>query len=472
VKQHLERELKLTAKEGFVMPELGGRPLPSRTFVSTYHDTDDLALARHGVTFRHRVEDGAGLWQLKLPKGIARIELEQSGPPARPPEVMLALLVALLRGRPVAPVARLRTRREGVRARGAEITEDSVAVLDGQHITRRFHEIEVELVDGDEAGLRSLRKDLRRAGAGAGPDEHDQRPKLFRALDLPAPPAELVAPAGAAPSVELAFALQEQRRRLLLHDPGTRLGADVEELHQMRVATRRLRAFLRAGRVLLDRDWVEGLRAELGWLGRELGPARDLDVLVERIGTDVSSLGSDAAVGKGLLTELAAEQLAARQAVVSALSSPRYLALLDRLDGVLDPPLTGDETALRKIWARQWKRTLREVAALPPVPADDELHAVRIAIKRVRYAAELAAPELGKKGLVFVSVAKDAQDVLGEHQDACVAEERIRLWADPTPGATVTAGRLVQLELDRRVEMRAAWPGSWAALQAAARRLQ
>ena len=85
MKETVERELKLSAAEGFVLPELGGHPLPSRTFVSTYHDTEDLVLARHGVTFRHRVEDGTGLWQLKLPKGFARIELEQrrpAGPPA------------------------------------------------------------------------------------------------------------------------------------------------------------------------------------------------------------------------------------------------------------------------------------------------------------------------------------------------------------------------------------------------------
>src|SRR5687767_4139985 len=141
MKETLERELKLEPGEGFVLPELGGEPLPSRMFVSTYHDTPDLVLARHGITFRRRVEDGAGVWQLKLPHGAARVELEQAGPPARPPLEMLALLVAYLRGRGVEPVARLRTRREGVRARGAEIVDDAVSVLVGQRVTRRFREL-------------------------------------------------------------------------------------------------------------------------------------------------------------------------------------------------------------------------------------------------------------------------------------------------------------------------------------------
>ena len=86
MKAAVEREIKLAPGEGFVLPELGGEPHPTRVFVSTYHDTDDLTLARHSVTLRHRVEGGTGVWQLKLSEaGGDRLELEQPGPPARPP---------------------------------------------------------------------------------------------------------------------------------------------------------------------------------------------------------------------------------------------------------------------------------------------------------------------------------------------------------------------------------------------------
>ncbi len=51
-----------------MLPELGGEARPTRVFVSTYHDTGAMSLARHGITFRHRIEDGAGVWQLKLPR--------------------------------------------------------------------------------------------------------------------------------------------------------------------------------------------------------------------------------------------------------------------------------------------------------------------------------------------------------------------------------------------------------------------
>ena len=468
MKEHLERELKLAPGDGFHVHELGGEPLPTRVFVSTYHDTPDLRLARHGLTFRHRVEDGTGLWQLKLPRGAARLELERPGPPARPPAELLALLGAFLRGEELVPVARLRTRREGVLLDGAEVVEDSVAVLEAQRVTRRFRELEIELLDGDERTLRRLEKALRRAGAEDG----GFRPKLYRALDLAYPEERPALPADASPREALAGAFREQYERLLAHDPGTRLGSDPEDLHQLRVATRRLRAFLRAGRPLLDRPWAESLRAELGWLGGALGPARDLDVLVEHLREELDVLGADAEGAAGLLESFDEERVRAREAVVEALSSDRYLALLDRVEAAAAAPRLagGRETPLARIWWREWKRTRAAFEALGEEPPDDELHASRIRVKRARYAAELAAHELGGKGKAFVSAAKSLQDVLGEHQDAVVAEERIRVWAEGRPEAAVAAGRLVQLERDRRVEARAAWPAAWDELRRRARK--
>lgn len=468
MKETVERELKLSPEDGFVMPELGGVILPTRTFVSTYHDTPELTLARHGVTFRHRVEDGTGIWQLKLPKGASRIELEQSGPPARPPIEMLALLVAYLRGRDVVPVARLRTRREGVRAHGAEIVQDSVAVLVGQRVTRRFREVEVELLEGDERTLRRLEKELRRAGATSG----TFRPKLYRALDLADPVVGREVPAGAAPDVALGIALGEQYRRLLAHDPGTRLGSDAEDLHQLRVATRRLRAFLRAGRPLLDVAWAEDLRAELGWLGRALGPARDLDVLIDRLAADIAALDAEAAGAGGLLVALEAERIAARQAVVEALSSDRYLALLDRLEHASDPALSGENVTLASIALAEQRRAHKTLKKLDGDSADDELHAARIRVKRARYAAELAAHELGKAGSSYVDAAKELQEVLGDHQDAAIAEARIRAWAPPDADGAAAAARLIELERGRMQRAREAWPAAWAELRRSGKKLR
>jgi CHAD domain-containing protein len=450
MRRSVERELKLVPPEGFSLPPLGSE-LPPRTFVSSYQDTEDLRLARRGVTLRHRLEDGAGLWQLKLPHGAARIELERPGPPARPPEELVALLVAYVRGSKLQRVARLRTRRLTVRVEGAEIVDDSVAVLDGQRIVSRFRELEIELTGGDENTLARLEAELLAAGAERGPST----PKLHRALELVVPTAT---EPGTEPVDLLRHALVEQHERLLAHDPGTRLGADSEDVHQMRVATRRARAFLRAARPLLDPDWAEPLRAELGWLGSSLGPARDLDVLLEHLR---EAPGAPA----GLVEALEREREQAYAAVLATLSEDRYLALLDRLQAAEPRVRPGSGHTLAGLWTDEWRRTRRAFAELDDGSADEELHAARIKVKRARYAAELAETELGPPGEKFVAAAKTLQDVLGEHQDATVAEERVVAWAGGDETRIAAAEALLEHERARRLEARAGWPKAWKKLE-------
>jgi CHAD domain-containing protein len=457
VRETLERELKLVPPDEFSLADLDGTQLPQRDFVSTYYDTPELRLARSGITLRHRTEDGIRLWQLKVPRGAARVELEVAGPPARPPEKLVSLLAAHLRGAQPVKVARLRTRRKTLRVEGAEIVDDSVAVLDGQRISARFREVEIELTDGDERTLSRLQKALERAGA----EPSDLRPKVLRALEIEvSSPAEPV-PAGL-PAEILRAALVEQAGRLLDHDPGTRLGADPEDLHQMRVAARRARAFLRAARPLLDREWSDELRAELGWLGSSLGPARDLDVLVERVREDVAASGEQAL--DDLVASLEHERDQARAAVVAALSEQRYFALLDRLENVRPEVASDAAVTLSELWWDEFKRTRRAFRRLGSDSSDEELHAARIRVKRARYAAELAGPELGRPGERFLDAAKDVQDILGEHQDSHVAEERIVAWAGGR-AAEKAAQRLVEQERARRKEARAAWPAAWKRLE-------
>src|SRR5262245_37887108 len=104
-----EREVKLSTGDRFAMPDLGGEASVSRVFVSTYHDTPEHRLARSGLTLRYRVENGRGTWQLKLPSGDARREIEADGPARTVPGRITDLLPALVRDTKLVPVARLRT---------------------------------------------------------------------------------------------------------------------------------------------------------------------------------------------------------------------------------------------------------------------------------------------------------------------------------------------------------------------------
>ena len=461
-----ERELKLDVDPGFTLPEVGGRPIPPRTFTSTYFDTPEHRLLRSGITLRRRVENRKGVWQLKLPSDVGRFELEAPGGPA-PPRAFLDLLVALLRHSELTPVAKLRTRRAGVavgpRPDRIEVVVDTVASLDGARVLSSFVEVEAEVVKGEGAQLGAIGKALRKAGARPSAGQ----PKLTRVLSVETQaPTEDGGPIG-----RLRELLLEQYETMLANDPGVRLGKDIEALHQLRVATRRSRALLRAARGLVAAEWAEPLRRELAWLGGLLGPVRDADVLLEHLDSEGVALeGDDARAFRRLRARLAAERNDGRAALLEAMGSTRYFELLDRLEGVSTAPAGDDARPLADIAAAEFASLRQAVKALPKRPTDDELHNVRIHTKRARYAAELASPELGKRGAKLVERAKEVQDVIGEHQDAFVAEERLRAMALRGGGKTgLTAGRLIERQHQRKRAARKAFPDAWRRLDKARR---
>jgi len=457
MRRTVERELKLVPGEGFDLADLGD-PLPPRVFQSTYHDTSDLQLARHSITLRRRTEDGTGLWQLKIPNGAARIELESVGSVEAAPADLTDLLVVHLRDRDLTKVARMRTKRQIVLRDGAEIVEDAVSVYDGRRVVKRFREVEVELLDGDKRSLKRLERRLLKAGA----EPAEFRTKLYRALDFSPDPEPPELPADARAGEALGHALAAQHRQLVDHDPGTRLGTDSEDLHQMRVATRRARAFLRAAGDLVEPEWAEGLRVELGWLGSLLGPARDADVLYEHLSAALAGLEETAEHRAPVLRALERERSRVRRSAVTALSRKRYFALLDRLEQAGKPQLVAEsDVRLADLWGDEFKRTRKAFAVLDKDSPDDELHAARIRVKRARYSAELAAHELGAAGERFVTAAKKLQDVLGEHQDAVVAEAWLTRFGDASPESEDVVALLVDREQKRRRKARRGWPEAW-----------
>src|SRR5579862_4302750 len=372
----LERELKLEPELGFALPELPGEPLEPRLFTSTYYDTPPRSLARCGITLRRRVENGLSRWQLKLPRENARAELEAPGGPAGPPPELESLLAAHLRYGSVEPVATLRTRRVGVRVlagdrRLADVVLDSVDILDSGHAAGAFAELEVELVEGDEHDLERLSRVLRRAGAHRG----NGTPKLMRVLDLEGEPP----PDRKAPDVEhLRFLLRRQLRELETWDPGVRLGGQAEDLHRFRVATRRARALIRASRPLVG-EQLAGLSNELKWLGGLLGPVRDLDVLIEHVRGLEPRLGADAAGAALVVAALEADRAAVRDTLVRALTTDRYLTLLDRFaTDVRSLAAVDPGVRLVDVAKREAKKLRKAYEQLGPEPSDAALHRVRI----------------------------------------------------------------------------------------------
>jgi CHAD domain-containing protein len=268
--------------------------------------------------------------------------------------------------------------------------------------------------------------------------------------------------------------VDEQRAAMLRHDPGTRLGVDAENLHQFRVSGRRLRAFLRLARGHVDPVWEEALRAELSDLGRVTGPVRDLDVLLAHLHDEIATVAAgERTAAQELLSALAVERERLQAELRAALAGPGYLGLLARLAKPLDAAERPARTSLRKLATRELRRLVRDVEKLGASPADDALHALRLRVKRVRYAVELGGRPARAQTVRVLDAAKELQDLLGEHQDTVVAE---RLLAEEAGrGGSVArafvAGRLAERQRLRRERVSERLPPAWKRLRRAARRL-
>lgn len=217
---------------------------------------------------------------------------------------------------------------------------------------------------------------------------------------------------------------------------------DEDAVHELRLATRRLRSGLAAARKLFNQEKVSQLRSELKWLGDVLGAARDPQVIHERIRTLLAAepQGPEtAAVGARIDEWFQSRYAAAHAESVKALGSQRYRELLKSLDDFLaapGAPASADGRGVKpaaegmgKLAGKQAKKVKRQVAALPPVPEagqessdrDKALHEVRKSAKRLRYVAEAAEPSVGKPARRLAKQAHKVQQVLGVHQDTVVA---------------------------------------------------
>lgn len=485
-----ERELKFTPGPSFRLPPLtdpvaGVQEGPPETIrlVATYFDSPDLRLTRTGASLRFRDPEG---WTVKLPLGggelLTRDEIHLPGEPGDPPVAAVDLVAAIVRHAPLVVVARLTTRRErvhlfdGTGRPVGEVVDDEVSVLDGARLVARFRELEVEITeDAPEAVATAVANRLRMAGAGLP----HQVPKVVRALGPRALDPPDLGPVGTpgrhASAAELAHhAVAVAVARLVAHDPGVRTGHDPEDVHKMRVATRRLRSDLRTFRPVLDTAWSEPVRGELEWLGGLLGAVRDSDVLLDRLERRLQELpDADRDAGNLVLESLRVAREHARDELLAGLRSDRYLALLDELvvasHAASITPDHDDDVEPAALLRKPWRKLRDAVAALDDDPPDAELHEVRKLAKWSRYAAEAVASSLGMPAQRFARRAAALQDVLGEHQDAVVAARWLREHAAALRDAPIeqsfVAGELTAVERRAGDDSRAEWPAVWKRLR-------
>lgn len=214
---------------------------------------------------------------------------------------------------------------------------------------------------------------------------------------------------------------------------------EFDSVHQMRVATRRLRATLRSFGTVIPRSATEKVAGELKWLGGLLGEARDGEVLPRHLLASLETVPVEQLIGPvqaRVQGHFAPLRAAAREQVVKAFGSVRYAKLLANLDRVAHDPPRGPQAgapardvlpaAVRKAY-RQANRRMRRARQAPPGQARDvALHEARKSARRARYAAEAARPASGKPARRFARQMKKVQSVIGDHQDTVIARQASR----------------------------------------------
>ncbi len=429
-------------------------PGPAATIVDSYMDTEDWRLHRAGYSLRVRRKGGAVEATLKsLAEGQdgLRRRTEFSEPLAArdAAAVLNAPGPVGTRTKVVAgtvPLVRLfdvRTRRQGYRitmdgAPAGEIAVDrtTIPLGDGSE-SARLRRVEVEVPERLVAAMAPFVESLRSACAlqpatlskyEAGILARGLRPAATPDLG----PTEIDASRAIG---EVAFAvLRRQLDAVLANEPATRLGDDDEDLHDMRVATRRIRAALSTFREVLPVRFAR-FRDEMGWVADALGEVRDLDVQLEQLDEWVAgSVDEDAVALEPLRQLLETRRRAARERMLAVLDSRRYERLVTGFTaGLQHGPLRTSAMSRQPVLAaapdlilRRYRTVRKRGRRIGEGSPPSDYHRLRIGCKRLRYALEFVSEVYPKEIPSMVKRLVAVQDILGLHQDAHVAVERLR----------------------------------------------
>ncbi len=458
----------------------------------TYYDTDDWRAYFAGTSLRVRAKEGASESTLK---GLARsasgpaqraeftqpgdVAASTEGDPGADEGPVSARLRLILRGRPLRPLFTVVTRRRTwlVRSAGTDLAEiaiddTAIGVPGGQTATLRRVEIE-ETRPGGLAAAHPLVVALR-AACGLTPAATSKFEAGLAAAGLRPSPGDF-GPTEVSDDDRAADRAYAVLRRLfgefLSYEAGTALGEDPEQLHQMRVSTRRLRAALRVFEPVIAPALVAS-RDELRWFAQGLGAVRDLDVQLEHFEALRERSGWDEATAlTPLIAQFERRRADARSALLVAFEQPRYAQLVASIREALvaGPPTDAPDEASRDLArqvtmqrTRRFRRDARRIRRDSPLA---EFHALRIRGKRLRYSLELFADLTGAEGARSLRALRRFQDLLGELQDLDTTDQHLRdivtvHAAELPPETLVLVGRLMERSHARAAEIVAAYRGA------------
>jgi inorganic triphosphatase YgiF len=492
--EQIGEALRVLSGNGFTISNEG-----ASTHVDQYFDTPDWSILGAGWACRVRHRPGADKLTLKSLHGgngnvFMRAEINQateshensaqlhpgSGP-------VMEALDDILDGAPAEKLFRITSRRtvydlgkpgsppvlieldlDESRIEAEPRTEKATGVLN-------FTELEIELKSGSAEDLESAAT-LLHDEAGLMPAQYSKFERALQAAgleidELLAGPPTTAMDEGE-PVLKLLFAyFAEQLAIIRRQHPRALEGIDPEGVHQMRVATRRMRAVMRAFRGIVGDAVVSHFNGELRWLARNLGRARDADV------TEQGAKSTDDVAADHYERFLEQETISAYEHLVDVLQSDRCAVLENELGHFVAAGPTEEmirqhrdlsiAECARNFVAAALGKLLAHGDAIDAGSPAKRLHKLRIESKRFRYLLDFFSTVQGEKWTETTESVKKLQDVLGEHQDAVTAQAQLADYAASIPLAEknretlLETGRLIQKEEDRIAASREQFTVAW-----------
>jgi CHAD domain-containing protein len=266
--------------------------------------------------------------------------------------------------------------------------------------------------------------------------------------------------------------------KMLAHEAGSRAGEDIEEVHDMRVATRRMRsAFQLLGPYFKTRP-IRPYTQSLRGLARRLGAVRDLDVMIDSLEKHRARRNeAERAALQTIIKRLDKRRRKARKKLINHLDSKAYRKFVGNFAAFLSKPgkgaraIDGNSVAphqVRHVLPVIAHEHLAAVRAYDTVLAGAEvetLHALRIEFKRLRYLVSYFSDVLGSSGEDFIDELKNIQDHLGLLNDCSVAQDWLKGLLDDLNGdetqTAVLAAYIAELA-EEQIRLMAEFPAVWA----------
>jgi len=477
------------------------KELDSVRNVDLYLDTFDWALMKNKLSLRYRISNGQAMYTLKslngVEEGIAKrmeTEVPLDKPVDAPTEVPVKrirkLIDALIFPRKLLghiQVSTDRRRYQMFSPEGAEIElafDASSFSLRGLHPRRRtpkLHEMEAEIHHGSATVLESLASSLS-ATFGYSPSVGSKFEVAFKrfklALPSKQPPEKLKVRLEDRLDLAVRKILAYQFQRFREQLAGVRQDIDTEFVHQARVATRRMRSALRLFRDAIPQSAVTYFGKELKWLGGKFGRVRDLDVFLLNLPRFKRQIKHFPSKKKKALEQWFEKyRRPPFKALLEALELSRYKTFERRFKQFLErllPARPRTPLAMKRVQevaplmiTEKFEAAIEQGRKVLAKPKLKQFHALRIQMKRLRYAVEFMAPAYEGALTPFIERTVEVQDCLGELQDTVFTRGFVEFLLDDWKGKLVDPdllfilGEIYQLQTEIAAARRKRFDKIW-----------